>query len=342
MKKLFSALLLCCTLVVYSQQGNKPIDQLSQKMIDAFEKQDSGSNLFRNIGISALTAFDPPTAAFLGAWKEQEQLHPEMPMSSMIYRLTDTVFNRLSIYLLNKTSSENVKYTDILQVYQSGICPCITSKLSGEEPWKHYVKALNKCDDSLRNDQKYWKRFTDLVTKVPSPERSRLGYLMERFVFLRCPALKNAGFDYAQKLVADHQDELVYTLGEYLFRWPAYYYDRKQVDSLSGLFPTYKKFEQDLKSAVLMDTVPYLVSEGPIPYSDKQGSKLLTFYSVQWGGIAIRGQLLCTYSRSLPVVITGYAFTPASKVKNTEQLKKKIEKDNLQQLLRMPLPDDDF
>ncbi|HEX2630866.1 MAG TPA: hypothetical protein VHM26_17745 [Chitinophagaceae bacterium] len=340
MKKLLSILLLCCSVVAYSQR-NKPIDRLSQRMIDAYEKEDTGSNLFRNIGIAALTAFDPPSSPFIEAWKEQEQLYPEMPMWSMIYQLTDTVFNRLSIYLLNKSKNENAKYTEILQVYQSGICPCITSKLPAKEPWKNYVKVLNKCDDSLRKDQKYWKKFTDLVVKVPSAERTRLGNLMEQYIFLRCAALNKAGYDYAKKLVADHQDELVYTLGEYLFRWPAYYYDSKQTDSLSRLFPTYKKFEADIKTAVSMDTVSYIVSEGPIPYSDKQGSKLLTFYSVKWGGIDIRGQLQCTYASSLPIVITGYTFIPASKVKNAEQLKKKIEKDNIQQLLKMPL-DDDF
>jgi hypothetical protein len=341
MKKLILAFALCFTATAYSQR-NKPVDRLSEKLIGNFEKEDTGSNLLRNVVLSMVSTFDIPSEHFVDAWKEQEKMYPGMAMGKMMHRLTDTAYKRLIAYIYNKTDKENAIYDKVLQMYQSGMCPCITSKFIGKEPWMNYGRVINKCEDSLINDKSYWPKFNELTRKIVPSERGRLGDLMQLYIFLRCAPLKDAAFNYANQMITDRHYELVHALGEYVFRWPAYYYDHKQMDSLNRVFPSYKKFEADLKNAVKMDTMAYIISEGPVPYSGKAGTKLLTFYSLGWGTIIIQGQLLCTYSRTLPIVVTGYTFTPGDKVKDIASLKKKIEADNIEQLFRIPLEDDDF
>jgi hypothetical protein len=343
MKRLFSLLLICCALQAYSQpRGNKPIDRLAQKMIESFKKYDTSKNLVRHIAMAAIDAFDPPAAPFLDAWKEQEQLHPDWSMLKTMGRITDSAFDRFLVYLWNRTDFEIKGYEDMMYEYKRAMCPCITARLPAKEPWKKYFTVLNACEDSLRKDKKYFKKFSELAQKVPVADQKRMTYLLEKCTFLRCVPLKDAVMAYADKVITDRYEDQSYRVADYMFRWPAYYYDKKMIDSLKILFPNYKKFETDLKSAALMDNIEYIVSEGPTPYSNTEGNKLITFYSVISGPAKIEGQLLVTYTRKVETTLTSYTFTPGSKVKNIAELQKRIEGEIVAQLLRTPLGDLDM
>lgn len=327
MKRLFSMLLLCCAINTYGQQANKPIDKLTDKMIGAFDKFDTVRNLYVGIVNAALVSFDPETSPFVDAWKEYEQRFPTSSNQQLMKKMYDTVINKFYQSLAGKTAADNQKYSELMELYLQASCNCFTEKFKGIGVAFGRMKMMNKCDDSLLKDKKYKAKFEALAKKIPNADRTRIGHLFEKNMALRCPAYKKSGTEYVFDEVFAQYEDLAGFMADYVYREPAYFYHYKKMDSLALLFPSYKKYEADIKSAVLMDTMSNAFSEGPVPFSSKEGTKVVTFYKIEKGDIKVVGQLAISYSRTKPVKVLTYTFTLPAKIKNLADVTKKVREE---------------
>ncbi|HEX2627777.1 MAG TPA: hypothetical protein VHM26_02155, partial [Chitinophagaceae bacterium] len=151
MKTLFSAMLLCIAMHAHSQ--SKAFDKLTRRMIDAFEKTDTGS-FYRAIGLAAATTFDPRSATFLDVWKPIEEDYPEASRLDIMKQITDSVMIYFyQDYLEQKMEKDFDSYREILRVDADGMCSCATPRVKGGYREQDINGILKRCVDSLTRDK---------------------------------------------------------------------------------------------------------------------------------------------------------------------------------------------
>jgi hypothetical protein len=95
------------------------------------------------------------------------------------------------------------------------------------------------------------------------------------------------------------------------------------------MFPDYKKYEADIKSVIALGnpSPAFLALEGPLKASDSKGSKTILLFTLKGGTITINGKISLSYSRTAPIKLLNYIFTPASQMQDKEFYIEKIERE---------------
>lgn len=317
--------MLCHAMNAYGQA--KPIDKITQRMITAFEKLDTGG-LYRAIGLAAANAFDPRTTAFLDVWKQKEQQFPMASRLDIMGQITDSVMDAFYIDFRKKTEKEFDKYPDLLRVYSFGMCPCLLPKVkSGFHHGQNISTILDKCEDSLLKDKPYVKKFDEAAKKSPFTKDKRLGANMTKYLLLTCYDLYKHCIDYVLHVNMEQYANITNITASYMHRFPLQLHREKKMDSLAAFFPAYKKHEQDINKVAALGNAVYMIMEGPVKASDDVLSKALVFYTVKNQATTILGQLSFTYAKSVPLKMLSYTFTPPAQIKNQANLLERIERE---------------
>lgn len=320
--------MLCCAINAHSQA--KTFDKLTQRMINAFEKTDTGG-LYRALGLAAVTAFDPRSTAFLDVWKPIEQQYPEASKLDIMSKITDSVMTYFyEDYLEKKLEKDFDKYRDIMGIDFTGMCPCVTPRVKNGYTGQDIGGILKRCEDSLLKDKAYMKKFDEAAKKNPGASKEkRFGSLMTKHLLLKCYDFYEHSIDYILHVNMEQYLNLEKIVAPYMYKRPTVFYQQKKMDSLAAFFPDYKKYEADIKKIIALGNPGpgYIIMEGPVKASDTQGSKMLLLFTLKNAAIIINGQLSFTYTKTMPLKMLSYTFTPADKLKDQDLLMEKIERE---------------
>jgi hypothetical protein len=329
MKTLFSVLLLCYVITLHGQ--GKPIDRITQRMIASFEKHDTGSSFYRAIGLAATNAFDPRTTAFLDVWKQKEQQFPHASRLGILTEITDSVMiSFYDNYLRLKTEKEFSKSPDVFRTYLQGMCPCIAGRVKKGANAAKIGNLLGSCEDSLAKDKPYIKKFQEILKKNSEATKDKkLGSIMTKYLLLTCYDLYEHSLDYILTVNLEQYVKIQEAATPYLFKRPTALYQRNMMDSLVLFFPDYKKYENDIRKVIALGNPGpgYIVTEGPVKASDTQGSKVLLLFNLKNGEVVVVGQLAFSYTRTIPIKILSYSFTPVAQMKNLADVSEKIAQE---------------
>jgi len=328
MKTLFSALLLCIAIHAHSQ--SKTFDKLTQRMITAFEKADTGG-FYRAIGFAAITAFDPRSAAFLDVWKPIEEEYPEASRLDIMKQITDSVMRSFyNGYLLKKMEKDFAKYRNVLEADFNYICPCISPRVKNGYTGQDINRIIKRCDDSLYLDKSYTKKMNEEIRKNPDvSNEKRWRTISVKYLVLKCRDFYENSIDYVLNVNMQQYLGLDKIGSPYFYKRPIGLYQNKMTDSLALLFPDYKKYEADIKNVIALGnpSPAFIALEGPLKANDTKGSKTILLFTLKGGTIIINGKISLSYTKTVPIKLLNYIFTPASQLLDKEFYIEKIERE---------------
>ena len=167
----------------------------------------------------------------------------------------DTLF--LKVFAQLKTKDIWIGATDIysdnqdfFRTYNDRICPCYTSKISATDPGEKLLKVLQDCNYAIGKDTAFLRVLLQSNSKHTAKDFIRLQQYFSLYIYANCPVInyhQNESLKYAAAF------DQYYNSLSLLKRWEGEnvvrYYKNKMLDSLVAIFPQYKKYEAELKTA---------------------------------------------------------------------------------------------
>ena len=140
---------------------------------------------------------------------------------------------------------------DFFDMYNNGLCPCYTSKVTNADPMEKLLKVAGECNVALSKDTAFVKRFFNSNGKHTMKDFLALQRYFDLYLYINCP------------IVNYHQNETIENVAVYddyfntlslLKRWDGEnvirYFRKNMFDSLAVIFPGYKKYLGELKKAM--------------------------------------------------------------------------------------------
>lgn len=243
----------------------KPITGLSQKDSTAYQKffaaflasyqqqiPAPNKNFLQIFSLSAQINFSGYNPLFQKALAEMQagKTGAESEKVEALYWKCFTDLKPLLWVAAQKMYADNEK---LFSKYHALICPCISAKLTSSDRMEAMLSALNQCSANISKDTAYVNNARMIAAGKTASELNAIQSYAFLYVYQHCDVVfqKISEVVLNEPVLTTYLNEVEETQRLKSLR-VIEYYQQKKFDSLSVIFPNYRKFTAALDKAIVL------------------------------------------------------------------------------------------
>lgn len=246
MKAAFKILLFLLFPVIAFGQNAEYV-QFKEYFLDAYAKahEQAGKNYTEVLEAAAKNSFSVENPNYLNVLKEIKAQKRVDGWTAL-----DTLIKWTFADLRKTITLDEHPQLSLLKAYNEAMCGCTGKKIKPTDRYEKFTAALEQCDDELRDNKSFIDKITKLgsheaILGVPEMQQLFLMYMYNNCIAVYAHVDANIRHTIVQPQYMDALLTVKIQEAEELFKL----YASKQYESLSALFPDYKKYTKELEQA---------------------------------------------------------------------------------------------
>lgn len=331
MKKILALLSLLLFGILLHAQDNPPG---FKSLADAFSKRyysetNSEENFFARMSTVGDPFFSIDNADFVN-----QVLHVSKDKKiSFNAAARSTIDSVLYIFsytdLTNEYAAPFTKMKDLLVLYNTAICNCVTPKLKAAgDRGAASAQFMYKCMEELARDTAYVSYMRNKGSQYSRQELQAMQNPATAYLYLQCPSM----YQWYTGNIGSNAYSIIQLSHARMFdadQQAASFYSQNNIAQLKLLFPSYQEYQQPINALLPVTKIKDIAF---LPERKFQSASVLmtkTYYTpTATGDPVIHGQAVYVFSNGSDYAhLQSLSFTPAAQLKNKAALVKKIKDD---------------
>jgi hypothetical protein len=308
-----------------AQHYDLPTKELNKKFLEVYDQTDKTKNFFERLYQANdffFSLFNDRATLAVGALQKKNKLNIDSAVS-IIYDTVMTTFAR--DHALDEFRGDNEKYLPFLKFYNEKLCPCIGEKFRQSAPRTPEEKDLAECLQKLALDTSYLNGVRRNMGSATMNELFDASKMAMPYMYQHCSDLYNFYSGLMRYMASNYAQQLDRNLS--VIDQTVLRQFEAQSPELPKIFPDYKKFETDIKSAnaeFRKKGALYLVDRSST--ASGQLTVVKTYYGHNNGKLALFGQIVYVLKeQTVGAPMLSFKFTPGDKIKDPNQYLDRME-----------------
>lgn len=341
MKK-FCLLLLSCALIknLQAQSYQLPVRELVDSFCTMHANTEKKDDFFTRL-VGASTWFTAPTNVIFSKAVSSLAKDKKISIDTAARMVYDTVvITFINTRMWDEFPGQPAKDSVIFNLYNNGLCDCVTKALSDNKKKWQAEDGIQKCMTALVGDSAYSNSMRRAAEGRPMEDIMELSGLAGRYSIQHCPAWRSYFLGFLHTITVDMYADRYFDNLRNADMVLYHLYLQKSPKEVAGYFPAYKKYESHIrKAAAVKGDIYSLETRDGKRLKEGQLTFTRTFYKYANKKPVLTGQVIYVTDEAKPATpLVSIVFITAANIKNKEKLVKELSEREIQVELPPPPP----